>query len=570
MAGKVKIGILAGWWMMSLLLVASLGAATSDLRTDLRLVDAVKKGDMKLVHSLLDRRSDVNAREADGSTALAWAVHRDDLEAAELLIHAGADVNTVNDYGVTPLSLACTNRNVAMVDKLLKAGANPNSALWTGETPIMTAARTGSLDVVNALLAHGADVNAAENRRGQTALMWAIAQRHPDIARVLIERGANVNAKSHMVSDLSPKVYSTYYGPLDVTSKGGFTPLLFAAQQGDLETAKLLVAKGADIHAATEEDGTPLLLASANGHEDLAIFLLEQGSDPNVAAGDGSAITPLHYALRDGIKALMEGKGAGLFVDAVQNGQQSLTRRKADGPLQGPTMPKLMKALLAHGANPNAPLGAQPPARLRKGGRAYVSMAGATPFLLASAAGDIPSMRTLVESHATIKVATVVDEKEIPTGVFSDNAQFQGGATPLLAAAGLGRSRPRRGEDARKALEDVKLLVELGADVNAANETGWTPLHAAAFIGADPIIQFLVEKGAKLDVQNGCGQTPLSLADGSNARGLVQIPLPRKNTMELLRKLGAGATPAAGPVGRCVEGRYGIDYFTERDKNKGS
>jgi protein phosphatase 1 regulatory subunit 12C len=257
-----------------------------------------------------------------------------------------------------------------------------------------------------------------------------------------------------------------------------------------------------------------------------------------------------------------------LFVEKVQAEQQSITRKGEASPLPGPNMPRLMKALLDRGADPNASLGPQPPERLRKGGRAYVSMAGATPFLLASAAGDIPAMRLLVESHASAKVSTVVDEKEIPVGKYSDNAQFQGGATPLLAAAGLGRSRSRRGEEAKRALEAVKVLVEMGADVNQANETGWTPLHAAAFIGADPIIQFLVEKGAKLDVQNGCGQTPLSLADGSSARGLVQIPVPRKNTMELLHKLGAGSTPLAGPVGRCVEGRYGIDYFTDRDKDK--
>ena len=328
------------------------------------------------------------------------------------------------------------------------------------------------------------------------------------------------------------------------------------------------MAAGANVNEATEEDGNALLLASANGHEELAIFLLEKGADPNVSPADGSGITPLHYALRDGIKVLLESKSAGLFTQIVQLEQKSSTRMAiAADPLPGPNMPKLMKALLAHGADPNARL-ALPPARLRKRGRAYISVAGATPFLLAAASGDLSAMRFLVESGANPKVATVVDEKAIPVGVYSDEAQFQGSATPLLAAAGLGRSRDRRGEEARKDLETVKVLVELGADVNAANETGWTPLHTAAHIGADPIIQFLVEKGAKVDVQNGCGQTPLSLADGSNARGLVRIPRARKSTAELLRKLGAGTTPLTGPVGRCVEGRYGIEYFTEKDKEK--
>ena len=85
----------------------------------------------------------------------------------------------------------------------------------------------------------------------------------------------------------------------------------------------------------------------------------------------------------------------------------------------------------------------------------------------------------------------------------------------------------------------------------------------------DNIVQYLIEKGAKLDVQNGCGQTPLTLANGTNARGLIQIPRERKSTTELLKKFGASEKLVGKPVGRCVEGRYGIEYFTQRDsKNK--
>jgi ankyrin repeat protein len=552
--------------MVSLLSVASLAAASGDLR----LLEAVQNGDSDAIRSLLKERADVNAPQPDGATALAWAVHRDDLETVDLLIRAGANVNAANDYGITPLSLACSNRNSAMVERLLKAGANPNIALWTGETPVMTAARTGNGEAVNSLLNHGADVNARETRRGQTALMWAIAEGHPEVAKILIEHKADIHAKSHVLAadGFQPKVYTTYDGDLRVSSNGGFTPLLFAAQAGDLETTKLLVAAGADVNEATDEEGSALVLASSYGHEQLALYLLEHGANPNAAAGDGSGITALHYALRDGLKALMAGKGAGLFTQKVQQEQQSATKKaEAAGPLPGSDMSELMKALLARGADVNASLKAAP-ARFRKGGRAYVSLAGATPFLLAAASGNIPAMRFLVEGRANTKLSTVVDEKAVPVGVYSDNAQFQGGTSPLLAAAGLGRARDRRGEEARKALETARMLVDLGADVNQANEAGWTPLHAAAYIGADPIIEFLVEKGAKLDVRNGCGQTPFSLADGSSARGLIQIPTGRKSTTALLKKLGAGATPLAGPVGRCVEGRYGIDYFTERDKDK--
>ena len=89
---------------------------------DLRLLDAVRDGDVKAIHSLLDQHADVNATQPDGATALAVAVHADDAGTAELLIRAGADVNRANEYGETPLSLACANGNAQIVGTLIKAG----------------------------------------------------------------------------------------------------------------------------------------------------------------------------------------------------------------------------------------------------------------------------------------------------------------------------------------------------------------------------------------------------------------------------------------------------------------
>ena len=111
-----------------------------------------------------------------------------------------------------------------------------------------------------------------------------------------------------------------------------------------------------------------------------------------------------------------------------------------------------------------------------------------------------------------------------------------------------------------RALEAAKALLKMGADVNEANATGWTPLHAAAFAGANKLVEFLVENGAKLDVQNGCGQTPLSLAMGRDFRGLLDPFDPHLETAELLRTLGARTTPLSGPVGHCVKGRFNLEF----------
>ena len=93
-------------------------------RAGLALIDAVKADDVATVRALLDKRVDVNAAQADGTTALHWAVERDAPEIVQLLIRAGANVKAANRYGATPLWLASLNGNAATIGMLLEAGAD--------------------------------------------------------------------------------------------------------------------------------------------------------------------------------------------------------------------------------------------------------------------------------------------------------------------------------------------------------------------------------------------------------------------------------------------------------------
>src|SRR5262245_33884249 len=215
----------------------------------LPLIDAAKNVDRDVVRSLLKQGANVNATETDGTTALHWASYRDDLESADLLLRAGANVNARNDLGATPLWAASQNGSEPMVRRLLAAGANPNAKLLLGETPLMLASRVGNPAIVEQLLVKGADAN-ARAARGQTALMWAVAQKHPEVVKVLLAHGADVHVRSNVWTDVMavpPHGYLDYNRAIPF---GNDTPLLFAAHVGDLVSAKLLVAAGADVNEA--------------------------------------------------------------------------------------------------------------------------------------------------------------------------------------------------------------------------------------------------------------------------------------------------------------------------------
>ena len=445
-----------------------------------RLADAAAKQDKAAVRMLLQEKAGVNATQPDGTTALHWAVHWDDVDTADLLIRAGAGVNAKNDYGATPLSLACTNGNAAMVEKLLAAGANPNLATASGETPLMRCARTGNPAAVKSLLARKADVNASDNEKGQTALMWAVSQKHPAVAEALISAGADIHAHS----------------------TGGFTPLLFAARVGDAESARLLLAAGADVNETGPDGMTPLALASASGQQAVGIFLLDQGANPN--ARDRTGATALHYTLIKGITSLGEVR----FANYVEY-------------LFRPTLSELMKALLAHKADPNAAI----QKRVTLGDSKSNEMIGATPYLLAAATPDPAAMRLLLAAGA------------------NPRAKTKDGSTALMLAAGIERGQDFTDAEKAISVEAVRIAFEAGADVNAANEDGLTAMHGAASNGADGVVRFLASKGAKLDVRDKYQETPLSIATGVRLpwipKGDEQGEIIQPSTRDLLLKLGA-------------------------------
>src|SRR5438128_2278147 len=110
---------------LTLLLALTVVATTAHAATT-GVADAAMRGDHQALRAAIARKADVNAPQADGSTALHWAVERDDLEAAGLLLEAGARVAARTREGVTPIELAAVNGSAAMLNRLLRAGADVN------------------------------------------------------------------------------------------------------------------------------------------------------------------------------------------------------------------------------------------------------------------------------------------------------------------------------------------------------------------------------------------------------------------------------------------------------------
>lgn len=505
-----------------LLAAVSLCAAANDSR----LAAAAERGDMEAVRSLLQQKAEVNGAQGDGTTALHWAVSNDDLAMTQMLLASGADVNAATRLGsITPLFMACSNGNAAIIEALLKAGANANTPKAEGTTPLMMAAASGNANAVQVLLDHGAAVNAKESAHGQTALMFAADLNRDAAIKTLLEHGADpaiatevVRVGRGLAAETPRKAPATTRAgnvgnpeggaanaapPVALEDRiqgakvmGGMTALLFAARDGHMEAIRTLLAGGADVNQVSPGDNTsPMLMAIINGHNDAAKLLLDHGADPNLAST--SELAPL-YAAVDAQWAPL-----GWFPNPI-TAEERISHVD------------LMKALLDHGANPNARLAEKLWFRPLTHELAWASAGGATPYWRAAQANDVAAMRLLIGHGADPKIPS------------SD------GDTPLMVAAGVGW----RGNFTVTApdtwVEAVKFALEQDANVNAMDAKGYTALHGAAYRGSNEVVQLLADKGARADIIAKSGDSPADMAFGPERYGTTH-----PETVALLVKLGS-------------------------------
>ena len=507
----MSVAFLVGW-----MLVAMSPVATA---ADLPLIDAVRGGDETAVRALLQDGVELDARLGDGSTALHWAVHEGRVGLVDLLLEAGADPHIVNRFGVSVVWLAAENGNALVLDSLLSAGADPNTAMPGGETVLMTAARTGDPESVRRLLARGADPNARDHLRGQTALMWAAERNNTAVVHALAELGADIHARTSNPSSVRGRTFAS-------VPPTGFTPLLFAARGGHLESARVLLDAGANVNDAVSDGQSALVIAAANANWQMAAYLLDRGADPNHAAAGWSALHQTVRTRRMNIGFGTPGPFASGSVDSVD----------------------LLRKLISHGVDVNARMTRN---GMRDGQRNRLNRLGATAFFLAAKVTDVEAMRVLLRAGA---------DPLIPTA---------DGTTSLMVAAGLAIWNP--GEDGGslpgqedEVLEAVQICIEAGHDVNAANYRGETALHGAAFRGANNVVSYLAEQGADLDARTKDGWSPLAIARGLSYSDFYKAQI---HTAARLEELMAAAGIAIEGKEHTVPGSVCFDCLqTRRDQ----
>ncbi len=504
------------------------------------LLDAAESGDHAAAMRLVSAKgANVNATEADGSTAIMYAAANGDLELVRALIKAGANVKLESQLGSSAITEAAIIGSAPIIDALLKAGADPNFKNPNGETPLMAAARSGKVDAAKALLDAGADINAKETWGGQSALMWASAQSQADMVKFLASKDANLNDHGK-VNQWERKIIQEPR-PKDL-NKGGFTALHYAAREGCAACVQNLLAAGADPDSEDPDRETPLLLALENLHFDTAAVLVtfkgpQGGAD--LDKWDLFGRSPVYMAA-DVSTLPMKGNGAVAVLPSPDK-------------LSAIDVGRMM---LERGANPNIQLKRRPPYRdvpQDRGGDGMLAQ-GATPLLRAARGGDDKFVALLLEYKALVDLPS----KE--------------GITPLMAAAGVdygarvtrGRNRTDEG-----VLASMGLLIKAGANVNARSlvdraaggggrggrgggappaaaapaapgTAGYsasaniaqtfrrgsqmpsanampnqTALHGAAEHGFDKFIEFLVANGADLAAKDANGRTPLDVARGA-------------------------------------------------------
>ncbi len=563
-----------------LLIVLSLIAQSlGSEKTRNPLMEAAQKGDVALVRTLLGQGQEPNQRDS----ALHAAVRAGHKEVVELLLSHRANANAVQWAGYTPLVFAVTGG--ADVDTLQLFTNSPVFSAVGQRTDVKRspAGQQAFRDIVRLLVDRGADIKADVKQSGFVPLHYAIFGGDKEIVRALLDRGASPNpavAPIHLsYRYVTPLHVAAYYGDVAIcelliergaevnveaptergvwTASARQTPLHFAVYSGSAKLVEFLLDHGANVDAPGTENETPLHVATERKDLTMVKVLLSHGADANRRSHDGQ--TPTSIATHNGsegiVKLLTARHGQITIHSAASLGDVKAMERLANGgisvnrlDIQGQTalhaavaagQVRAVEWLIAHGANVNLADDKEATAlsialRIAQGysdsqdpneAARFTAMKNRERDVIALliSHGAVLDFAYGMPQETVLSHATQVADLLIDAGSdLDDSGDHQ--ATLLHRAAWWGN---------RKAVAD---LIELGADLNAADRMGGTPLHAAlqsgctrywdVFTGPHPdVLRLLLEHGANVNAGNNEKITPLHGAAGSGRTATIKLLL---------------------------------------------
>ncbi|PAA53926.1 hypothetical protein BOX15_Mlig012391g1, partial [Macrostomum lignano] len=431
------------------------------------------------VKILVMHGADVNCQRSDTFTPLLTAVTKSNVCAVKCLVRAGADIHTrcivSRSKDATCLHIAAQVGSLEIVDLLLERGANPLARMVTGDRagilPVHLASETGHLDVIKRFLDIGVDVNAQEDC-GLTCLHYAANGGKADIIKLLLERGARVDLKA----------------AYDDGNRVDVLPLHMACEKGNAECARLLVEAGSPLDATLFRNRrgniTPLYLAVAENNPEVVSVLLAAGSDVNIQDGIGAA--PLHISCQRGYHdifcQLLCHPSVNVNI-ATFNGVTPIHIVSEKGHFD------MAMWLIARGVNVN------PLCRIKDVHSGQMSE-DIIPLNQACGFGHLQIVKLLLQNGADVH--------------HGENFEGRRGIASIHCAAIRGRHHV------------IPLLRKFGANLNATDEQGWSPLHWAVHERFYDTVLLLLQNGADPRLLNQAGQRPIQMATTNDITSVLE------------------------------------------------